>query len=120
MQFKPPKAEPPKRKRYWFQFSLRTLMIGVALLAVACAYVGLQAKIVRERETALRQAQEAKVAFPFLELPRNWSELYKQPLPLVRRWLGDEPVEAILCEPTVDPDVVRRLEELFPEANFCG
>jgi hypothetical protein len=23
-----PKAEPPKRKRRWFQFRLRTLMIG--------------------------------------------------------------------------------------------
>jgi hypothetical protein len=30
MQTEPPKAEPPKRKRRWFQFSLRTLMIGVA------------------------------------------------------------------------------------------
>jgi hypothetical protein len=28
------KADPPKRKRRWFQFSLRTLMIGVTLLAV--------------------------------------------------------------------------------------
>jgi hypothetical protein len=30
----PPKVEPPKRERRWFQFSLRTLMIGVTLLAV--------------------------------------------------------------------------------------
>jgi hypothetical protein len=27
MQADPPIAEPPKRKRRWFQFSLRTLMI---------------------------------------------------------------------------------------------
>jgi hypothetical protein len=27
MQTEPPKADPPKRKRRWFQFSLRTLMI---------------------------------------------------------------------------------------------
>jgi hypothetical protein len=88
----------PKRKRRWFQFSLRTLMIVVTLLAVACGHVGRQAEIVRERETALRQAQEAKVAFPFLELPINWSELYKQPLPWVRQWLGDEKVESIFLE----------------------
>ena len=36
-----------------FQFSLRTLMIGVTLLAVPCAFVGWQAKIVRERKAWL-------------------------------------------------------------------
>ncbi len=35
MQTEPPKAEPPKRKRRRFQYSLRTLLIAVALLAVA-------------------------------------------------------------------------------------
>jgi hypothetical protein len=34
MPTEPPKAEPPKRKRRWFQFSLRSLMIVVTLLAV--------------------------------------------------------------------------------------
>jgi hypothetical protein len=33
-----------------FQFRLRTLMIGVTLLALVCAYVGGQAKIVKERK----------------------------------------------------------------------
>jgi hypothetical protein len=37
MEAEPSKAEPPKRKRRWFQFSLRTLMIVVTLLAVAVA-----------------------------------------------------------------------------------
>ena len=32
MEAEPPKAE-PKRKRRWFQFRLRSLMIGVTLLA---------------------------------------------------------------------------------------
>ncbi len=35
MEAEPPKADQPKRKRRWFQFSLRTLMIVVKLLAVA-------------------------------------------------------------------------------------
>ena len=34
METKPPEADPPKRKRRWFQFSLRTLMIVVTVLAV--------------------------------------------------------------------------------------
>ncbi len=36
MPTEPPEAEPPKRNRRWFQFRLRTLMIGVTLLAAAC------------------------------------------------------------------------------------
>jgi hypothetical protein len=34
MQSEPPTADPPKRKRRWFQFSLRTLMIGATLVAL--------------------------------------------------------------------------------------
>ena len=34
MEAEPTKAEPPKRKRRWFQFSLRTLMIAVTLFTV--------------------------------------------------------------------------------------
>ena len=50
MQAEPTKAEPPKRKRRWFQFSLRTLMIGVTLFCMVIGgYVGWQAKIIRER-----------------------------------------------------------------------
>jgi hypothetical protein len=53
MEAEPPKANPPKRKRRWFQFSLRTVLIVVTLLAVPLAYVGWQAKIVRERRWLL-------------------------------------------------------------------
>jgi hypothetical protein len=34
MEAEPLKAEPPKRKRRWFQFSLRTLLIVVTVVAV--------------------------------------------------------------------------------------
>jgi hypothetical protein len=44
-------AEPPKRKRRWFQFSLRSLLIFVTLLAVACGYVAREAEIVRKRNS---------------------------------------------------------------------
>jgi hypothetical protein len=49
MESEPSKAEPPNRKRRWFQFSLRTLLIGVTLVAVPLGYFGWQVKIVRER-----------------------------------------------------------------------
>jgi hypothetical protein len=37
MQIEPSKADPPKRKRRWFQFSLRTLLVVVTIIAVQCA-----------------------------------------------------------------------------------
>jgi hypothetical protein len=43
----------PKRKRRWFQFSLRTLLIGVTLLAVACGYVAKEAKTAWQRQSFL-------------------------------------------------------------------
>ncbi len=43
--------QPSPRRR--FQFRLRTLLIVVTLLAVPCAYVGWQAKIVRNRRAML-------------------------------------------------------------------
>jgi hypothetical protein len=37
MQTEPPKADPHKRKRRWFQFSLRTLLIAVVAFSFALA-----------------------------------------------------------------------------------
>jgi hypothetical protein len=41
MRTEPPKADPPKRKGRWFQFSLRSLMIVVTLLALPCSYAAI-------------------------------------------------------------------------------
>jgi hypothetical protein len=34
MEAEPPKADLPKRRRRWFQFSLRTLLITTVILAI--------------------------------------------------------------------------------------
>jgi hypothetical protein len=39
MQTDSPKADPPKRKRRWFQYSLRTLLIFTLVCAVASAWL---------------------------------------------------------------------------------
>jgi Leucine Rich repeat len=51
MEEEAPKSDPPKRKRRWFQFSLRTLMIFVVIVAIPCAWLGRKiAQKRRERE----------------------------------------------------------------------
>jgi hypothetical protein len=46
-----------------FQFRLRTLLIGVTLLAVPCAYIGWQLKIVRERQAEVnREVNRARLS----------------------------------------------------------
>ena len=57
METEPPEADPPKRKRRWFQFSLRTLMIFTIIVAVACGWLG--NKIEQKRRE--REAVEAFV-----------------------------------------------------------
>jgi hypothetical protein len=49
MEAEAPKADPPKRKRRWFQFRLRTLMIVVTLFCIAGGWLGNQVRIVWER-----------------------------------------------------------------------
>ena len=56
MQAEPPKADPPKRKRRWFQFSLRTLMIVVTLLC-RCRRLGRLAVEDREGEEGRTQSR---------------------------------------------------------------
>ena len=50
-----PSAAAPTRKRRWLQFSLRTLLIGVTLLAAACGYFMCEYEIARGRNAMLRQ-----------------------------------------------------------------
>jgi hypothetical protein len=66
MQTEPTKADPPTRKRRWFQFSLRTLMIGVTVLALPLGYVGWLAKDERSR-LAHREESRTLVEIQVLE-----------------------------------------------------
>jgi hypothetical protein len=91
------------------QFSLRSLMIVVTLLAVPCAYFGWQAKIVRERRLQIMARSSPRILVYHGEqaLPNgpNWFRLA----------LGDVPVEWISPDHryTTNADMLRAL---FPEA----
>jgi hypothetical protein len=55
MEAEPSNAEPPKRKRRLFQFSLRTLLIGVTLASVPMAWVSAKLYRVRCQRAAVAQ-----------------------------------------------------------------
>jgi hypothetical protein len=55
MQSEPSNAEPPKRKRRWLQFSLRTLMIATAVVAVACGWLGSKIEQKRRQRSAVAE-----------------------------------------------------------------
>jgi hypothetical protein len=55
MQVDPPDSDPPKRKRRWFQFSLRSLLIVVTLAAMACWVIVDRQRLIRERDDALKR-----------------------------------------------------------------
>src|SRR5690349_20051060 len=95
----------PARRR--FQFRLRTLMIVVTLLAVPCAYVGWQAKIVRERRALFDEIKAADGG----EL--NDGNVSPSP-PWLRRILGDETVRLLVVPSTTDKETMVRLHRLFP------
>jgi hypothetical protein len=101
------------RPRRRFQFRLRTLMIGVTLLAGVCGYVGWQAKIVRERRAMLQTIEAAGGQYAAVadgNLPAgmtgpNW----------IRRLLGDVAVVEIdFHASSLSRDNVK---ERFPEAD---
>ena len=112
-----PPSEPDrtKRKLHWFQFGLRTLLIGVAMLGVPCAHVGSQARIARERSAWMRDHLGSTLIYH--RSPTHIAAFGdpKFAPPLIRRWLGDPAVQWITVWSEAErTDAVR----LFPEATI--
>jgi hypothetical protein len=101
--------------RYRFQFRLRTLMIGVTLLAVPLGYVGWQAKIVRDRRALLDSIKAAGGGDETAMFHNNASP---PPPPWLRRILGDETVELLLVPPATDEETMARIHRLFPDTRI--
>jgi hypothetical protein len=104
MPTEPSKADPPKRRRRWFQFSLRTLLIAVAMLALPLGYVGWKAKIVREREAFLENRYY---------LPGELPPFEPVQAPWMLGLLGGKPIYHVTVWGKADAE---RAASLFPEA----
>ena len=111
----------PRRR---FQFRLRTLLIGVTLFAVPCAYVAHEAKIVRERkawyvshpappvpEIISRSVDQGMFGGPIV----SYGDESQNPS-FVRQVLGDGPAGTVVVSPNASVEEKKRVRLLFPEA----
>jgi hypothetical protein len=104
------------------------MLIAVTLLAVACGYVGWQAKIVRERKAMIERVHNGlnglcETVNKYLSLGASLHfdpQLTEDQTPTVswiRQWLGDEPVVLVLLPETVSQSDAEEIFRLFPEAE---
>jgi len=116
MDDNPNTVESGKPRRRWFQFRLRTLLIGVALLGAACSYVAHEVKFVRDRQVFLN-ASLSHFCFS-QEMTDDDTTITG-----VRRWLGDTGMKVITFMPLFDgppensDEELRTARRLFPEAR---
>lgn len=111
MEERPTNAEPTKRKRRWYQFSLRTLMIAVTLFSISTAWVGSQVKIVRDRRAIFDDLDRS--------LPNAYAiRLGSRHVNPVRRWLGDLTIESVSFISFATHEEVERARLAFPEASI--
>src|SRR5580693_1740940 len=93
-----------------FQFRLRTLLIVVTVVAVACGYFAHEARIVSQRKAVLAEIEHVAGAKCMLALyPPNRPSW-------VRCLLGDVQTNvAFLMPANTTPEMMHRIEEAFPE-----
>jgi hypothetical protein len=106
-------ADQPSPRRH-LQFRLRTLMIVVTLIAVACGYFGRHFAVVRGRKAALEEVVSRGGGYLAIVTGRS---LPNGP-PLINRLLVDEPIMVITFTSSKSGDKTAALAELFPEASI--
>jgi internalin A len=89
MEAEPSKAEPPKRKRRCVQFSMRSLMVFVVVVAIPCAWIARRIESKRRE----REVVQALVRLGATEICYDYemADPAHPPGPeWARRWLGDD------------------------------
>ena len=90
MEAEPINSDSPKRERRWFQFSLRTLMIGVLIIAIPCAWLGRKIEQKRRERAAVRAILNSGAHFYFHYENANGSNGLKMSQPSSSaNWLQD-------------------------------
>ncbi len=99
----------PKPRRRWYQLRLRTLLIGLAVLAVIF-HVGQQWWIIQDRVWVWAQVNQLGGK----EGPGGFES---SPLPRIRQWLGDIPRRTIELPESATENDVAIIQDAFPEAH---
>jgi hypothetical protein len=112
-----------------FQFRLRTLLIVITLLAVPWAYVGWQARIVRQRKAMMSELNGTGASvYLTSEIAHIQGANFgidigdrtiRPPYPTasgLRELLGDDFVLGIVLSQQTPPVTVSRIRATFPEA----
>jgi hypothetical protein len=126
MQTEPPKADPPKRKRRWFQFSLRSLLIFVAICAIPCGWFGARMERATKQKAAVEAIVKAggSVRYDYeRDATGNWIPVAEPHAPKwLRNLLGDDFFSTVV-EATAYTDVsVEHLNDLggLRSLSFCS
>jgi hypothetical protein len=99
-----PATTEPKRR--WYQFRLRTVLVGVVLLSIPLAYVGRQAKQVAQRKAMLKWIVDRGGTIFHLNNETK--------PPMLLRLLGEDGYCIGLPE-DLSPEERAQIAELFPD-----
>ena len=115
MQSEPFKADPPKHKRRWFQFSLRTLLIFTAIAAVSCGWLGKKIERKHQEQAAVNAIRKSGGSVDYDYESLKSSKPSKPPGPdWLRKLIGENffsEVEGVFTSKATDADL-ERLEVL--------
>jgi hypothetical protein len=116
MPANPNTADPVKPRRRWFQFRLRTLLIGMVLLSITCGYVGQQGAIVAQRAAERHLLEHCGAGF-FEDGVYSAEHAERRPSWL-REFLGDRSVAVIRLPLSIINEERERAAENFPESEI--
>jgi hypothetical protein len=121
----PNAAEPVKPRRRWFQFRLRTLLIGVALLAAICAAWAQtihERQIVQRRDAWVSGHQQCRAPWLFGAYCHRFAERNVPADPSwFRVFLGDHAFDHVVANADENGEngaIVREVRAIFPEAEI--
>jgi hypothetical protein len=110
---------PAVRRRRWFQFSIGSLFVAIALVALL---LFTEMRYVRERQRLIKLAEHAHTVSSMSAI--DFSPLLKggppPSLPIWRTWLGDEAVLLMQFTGTWPEAEQARIKGYFPEAKIVS